>query len=72
MILTTIINHQLCIRFDTWVKEGTIIITDDNQYRRLINFTDSDFEIIDIPDNIHHMRVIINIGEEKIIKSLKL
>jgi hypothetical protein len=72
MILTTIINHQLCIRFDTWIKKGTIKITGDGRYNRSIGFVNSDFEIIDIPENIHHIRVVIHTGDEVTTKNLKL
>ena len=72
MILTTIINHQLCIRFDTWIKKGTIKITGDGHYNQSVSFVDSDFEIINIPENIHHLRVVIHVGDEVTIKNLKL
>ncbi len=72
MIITTIVNHRLYIQFSTWVTNGKITVSDRNNFKEEIAVTNSDFEIIKLPDDIKNLRIVAESDERTIIKNLKL
>ncbi len=72
MILTTVINHQLYIQFNSWVKFGKISISDGKDFEKSVVVTKSDFEVIDIPEGIKRIKIAIETGEESLNKYIVL
>jgi hypothetical protein len=72
MILTTVINRQLFIQFNSWVEAGEINISDGKDFKKTVIVTNSDFEVIDIPEGIKQIKIAIETGEETINKYLVL
>ncbi len=72
MIITTIVNHRLYIQFSTWVTNGKITVSDRNNFKEEIAVSNSDFEIIKLPDDIKNLRIVAESDERTIIKNLKL
>ncbi len=71
MIITTIVNHILYIQFSSWVTNGKITVSDRNNFKVEIAVSNSDFEIIKLPDDIKYLRIVAESDERTIIKNLK-
>jgi len=72
MIITFIKNNKLFIQFDKLVNNGMLTITDDKQYLVHQQIDNSEFEIIDLPDEpLVKINIQIDIGNKRIFKSIK-
>jgi len=72
MIITTINNNKLFIKFDSLVKDGVIHITDNKKFKSDHNINNSDFEVMDLPANSDKVHVQIEIGKTIISKTIIL
>ena len=72
MIITTIVNHRLYIQFSTWVTNGKITVSNRNNFKVEVAVSNSDFEIIKLPDDIKNLRIVAESDEGTTIKNLKL
>ena len=72
MILTFINNHKLFIQFDRIVKKGSIFITDEKQYSFSKEISDSEFEVIDLSEDLLKLKIRISIGNKQIIRTIKI
>jgi len=72
MIITTISNNKLFIKFDSLVKEGIIYLTDDKNFNTQQNIKSSDFEVLDFPANADKIHIQIEIEEKRITKTINL
>ena len=72
MIITTIVNHRLYIQFSTWVTNGKITVSDRNNFKVEVAVSNSDFEIIKLPDDIKNLRIVAESDEGTTIKNLRL
>ena len=72
MIITTIVNHRLYIQFSSWVTNGKITVSERDNFKEEIAVSNSDFEIIKLPDDIKNLRIVVESDEKTIIKNLKL
>ena len=72
MIITTINNNKLFIKFDSLVKSGLIHISDNKDFRSDHPIENSDFEMIDLPQNPDKIFIQIEFGKEKFKKTIIL
>jgi len=72
MIITTISNNKLFIKFDSLVKEGVIYLVDNKNFKTQQNIKSSDFEVLDLPANSDKINIQIEIGEKRITKTINL
>ncbi len=72
MIFTTVINHRIYIHFNSWVRDGKINITNGKSFKKMVVVANTDFEVIDIPAQIHSLQITIETEEELITKQLLL
>lgn len=72
MIITTIKNNKLFIKFDSLIKEGVIYITDTKNFKTQQNILSSDFEVIDLHTNSDKIHIQIDIGERSITKTINI
>jgi hypothetical protein len=72
MILTYINNRKLFIQFDRIIKKGLIYITADGEFEETKKVNNSNFEIIDLPEKIKNIKITINFGKNRIIKTIKI
>lgn len=73
MIITTINNNKLFIQFDRVVKSGLLHIYDDHDFKKDIEITDSEFEVINLPGAVEKIHIEIDIeSENRIIKTINL
>lgn len=70
MIITTIRNNKLYIKFDSLVKEGTIKITDNENFNTQQKIKSSDFEVIDLKVNTDKIHIQIEIGGKITTKTI--
>ena len=72
MVITTINNNKLFIKFDSLVKDGVIHITDNKNFKSDKSIKDSDFEVMDLPADSDKIHIRIEIDKEKISKTINL
>ena len=72
MPITTIINNKLYVQLDSWVKEGMITVTNEQKRSTTVRIKDSNFEMIDLPENSHLLQIVIKAESETITKQIKL
>ena len=72
MPITTIINNKLYVQLDSWVKEGMITVTNEQKRSKTVPIKDSNFEMIDLPENSHLLQIVIKAESKTIIKQIKL
>lgn len=72
MIITTISNNKLFIKFDSLVKEGVIYLVDNKNFKAQQNIKSSDFEVLDLPANSDKIHIQIEIEGEKTTKTINL
>jgi hypothetical protein len=72
MIITTIKNNKLFIKFDSLVTEGVIYLVDNQNFKTEQNIKNSDFEVMDLPAKAEKINIQIEIGEQKITKTIIL
>ena len=70
MIITTIRNNKLYIKFDSLVEEGIIYITDNENFNTQQKIKSSDFEVIDLKANLDKIHIQIEIGEKITTKTI--
>ena len=70
MIITTIRNNKLYIKFDSLVGEGIIYITDNENFKTQQKIKSSDFEVIDLKANLDKIHIQIEIGEKITTKTI--
>ena len=73
MIITYINNNKLFIQFDKLVKKGLIFLNDDKKFKKYQDINNSEFEIIELPDEQPcKINIQIDIGDIRIFKSIKV
>ena len=72
MPITTIINNKLYVQLDSWVKEGMITVTNEQKRSTTVRIKDSNFEMIDLPENSHLLQIVIKAESETITKKIRL
>jgi hypothetical protein len=72
MLLTYIHNHKLFIQFDRVINKGLIYITGDNEFEETKKVNNSNFEIIALPEKIKNIKITINVGKTRIIRTIKI
>ncbi len=73
MIITFIHNNKLFIQFDNLVKKGLIFLNDDKKFKKYQDINNSEFEIIELPDELpDKINIQIDIGDKRIFKSIKV
>ncbi len=72
MPITTIINNKLYVQLDSWVKEGMITVTDEQKQSKSVPIKNSNFEMIDLPENSHQLQIVIKAESKTITKQIKL
>ena len=70
MIITTIRNNKLYIKFDSLVGEGIIYITDNENFKTQQKIKSSDFEVIDLQANSNKIHIQIEIGGKITTKTI--
>ncbi len=70
MIIATINNNKLFIKFDSLVKDGVIHITDNKNFKSDQNIENSDFEVMDLSINCEKIHIQIEIGKTIITKTI--
>lgn len=72
MIITTINNNKLFVKFDSLIKEGMICLTDDKNFKLYHKILGSDFEVLDLPAKADKIFIQIETGKNKITKTINL
>ncbi len=72
MIITTINNNKLFIKFDSLVKKGIIYIKDNKDFKSSHQIENSDFEVMDLSTNSEKIHIQIEIGKTIIAKTIIL
>jgi len=54
------------------VTNGKITVSERDNFKEEIAVSNSDFEIIKLPDDIKNLRIVVESDEKTIIKNLKL
>jgi len=72
MILTYIHNRKLFIQFDRVINKGLINITGDNEFEETKKVNNSNFEIIALPEKIKNIKITIDFGKTRIIRTIKI
>jgi len=72
MVITTINNNKLFIKFDSLVKKGMISINDNNNFKSDQYIENSDFEVMDLSANCEKIHIQIEIGKQIITKTINL
>ena len=72
MIITTINNNKLFIKFDSLVRDGVIHITDNKNFKSDQNIKNSDFEVMDLSVNSEKIHIQIETGKQIITKTINL
>jgi len=72
MIITTINNNKLFIKFDSLVNRGMIEVTDAKEFEKHQNIKNSDFEVIDLPAESDKIYITIDLGDQTITKTINL
>ena len=72
MPITTIINNKLYVQLDSWVKEGMITVTNEQKRSTTVRIRESNFEMIDLPENSHLLQIVIKAESETITKKIRL
>ena len=60
------------IQFSTWVTNGKITVSDRNNFKVEVAVSNSDFEIIKLPDDLKNLRIVAESDEGTTIKNLRL
>jgi hypothetical protein len=71
MILTYINNRKLFIQFDRVVKYGMIYLNDGYNFNKQTAINNSEFEIIELPDKVKLINIIIETGTKQITRIIK-
>jgi len=72
MVITTINNNKLFIKFDSLVKSGKIYLKDNKDFKSDQFIKNSDFEVMDLSANSEKIHIQIEIGKSKITKTINL
>jgi len=72
MIITTINNNKLFIKFDRLVGTGMIYLSDKKEFNFSQNIKNSDFEVLDLPANIEKIYIQIETGKKSITKTIHI
>jgi len=72
MVITTIHNNKLFIKFDSLVKNGIIYIKDNKDFKSNHPIKNSDFEVMDLSTNSEKIHIQIEIGKTIISKTIIL
>ncbi len=72
MVITTINNNKLFIKFDSLVKKGMISINDNNNFKSDQYIENSDFEVMDLSANSEKIHIQIEVGKKIITKTINL
>ncbi len=72
MPIATIIDNKLYVQLDSWVKEGMITVTNEQKRSKTVPIKDSNFEMIDLPENSHLLQIVIKAESKTITKQIKL
>ena len=73
MIITFVKDHKLFVQFDKLVNNGMLTITDNKQFLKHRKINNSEFEIIDLPDELPvSVNIQIDIDNKRIFKSIKI
>jgi hypothetical protein len=72
VIITTINNNKLFVKFDSLIKEGMICLTDDKNFKLDHKILVSDFEVLDLPAKADKIHIQIETGKNKISKTINL
>ena len=71
MILTYVNNHKLFIQFDRIIKTGIISLNDGFNFNKQMAINNSEFEIIELPDKVKLINIIIKTGTKQITRIIK-
>ncbi len=72
MIITTVNNNKLFIKFDSLVKSGRIYLKDNKDFKSDQFIKNSDFEVMDLSANSEKIHIQIEIGKSKMTKTINL
>jgi len=62
----------LYIQFSSWVTNGKITVSNRDNFKVEVAVSNSDFEIIKLPDDLINLRIVVESDKKTIIKNLKL
>ena len=60
------------IQFSSWVTNGKITVSNRDNFKVEVAVSNSDFEIIKLPDDLINLRIVVESDKKTIIKNLKL
>ena len=73
MIITIINSNKLFIQFDKLIKMGSIFLNDENGFTKYHDITNSEFEVIDLPDKCpEKINIQIDVDKSRITKTIKI
>ena len=72
MILTYINDHKLFIQFDQVVKNGLLTVDGDISFNKKKIISNSEFEIIELPENIKLIKISIKFGNKQMTRTISI